>query len=356
MKKINMKLMGTIVLLIIAMLLPISVFAVDEQVQTEQVQDVQMQIVNKKLTETEDEMTYIIYVKGLLDEEFNYAISEKSGATDLELNYINSKKDQEGNSVILLNEIELNQDNYIYIKKVKDGKEEFVTDSNGQKLNLEESFDASKMELVENTTTRILTIIIEEKETKNENDVKITTTTDGLQIENPEEGATYYYTITKVPDEENTNLEDYRTLYNYILTMNSEEYENMDMYSRIELVKQFYDLYNNLITQQNWLEIQNMKVLQPMDSQDGDKYIIYLKKSGTTEKDEIIDAKFLESHREDEEEKIPEQTQIVETKRTSKLPITGDSLILFAILAVIIIALVIVAIRMKKLKNNGKHS
>ena len=90
MKKINMKLMGTIVLLIIAMLLPISVFAVDEQVQTEQVQDVQMQIVNKKLTETEDEMTYIIYVKGLLDEEFNYAISEKSGATDLELNYINS--------------------------------------------------------------------------------------------------------------------------------------------------------------------------------------------------------------------------------------------------------------------------
>ncbi|MCF0124413.1 MAG: LPXTG cell wall anchor domain-containing protein, partial [Clostridia bacterium] len=63
----------------------------------------------------------------------------------------------------------------------------------------------------------------------------------------------------------------------------------------------------------------------------------------------IIDVKLITSYRVDEEEKIPAKTETVTVKETTKLPITGDSLILFAILGAIILIAIVVFIRMKKL-------
>ena len=62
------------------------------------------------------------------------------------------------------------------------------------------------------------------------------------------------------------------------------------------------------------------------------------------------------SYREDEEEKIPGKTETKIVQETAKLPITGDSIILFAILAVIVLALILIFVRMKKLQNKEeKH-
>ena len=47
----------------------------------------------------------------------------------------------------------------------------------------------------------------------------------------------------------------------------------------------------------------------------------------------------------------PEREEQVAVQRTSKLPITGDSIILFVALAMIVIALIIVFARMKKLNK-----
>lgn len=66
---------------------------------------------------------------------------------------------------------------------------------------------------------------------------------------------------------------------------------------------------------------------------------------------EITDVKVMTSYREDSEDKIPGRTDTKVTKETSKLPITGDSIILFIVLAVVVLLLVIVFIRMKKLQN-----
>ena len=57
-----------------------------------------------------------------------------------------------------------------------------------------------------------------------------------------------------------------------------------------------------------------------------------------------------------EDEGVATTSEVKEVKRTSKLPITGDSIVLFVILAVIVLALILIFVRMKKLQNKEtKH-
>ena len=93
-----------------------------------------------------------------------------------------------------------------------------------------------------------------------------------------------------------------------------------------------------------------MTVMQPNDAQKGEQYVVYLKKLDE-DGNETIDVKLMTSYREDEEEKIPGKTETRVVKETAKLPITGDSIILFVVLAAIVIIAIIVFIRMKKLQN-----
>ena len=61
----------------------------------------------------------------------------------------------------------------------------------------------------------------------------------------------------------------------------------------------------------------------------------------------------INAYRQDLEEVIPASTQEVETKETSKLPITGDSIVLFVVLAALVIIAIVVFIRMKKLNKKA---
>ena len=94
-----------------------------------------------------------------------------------------------------------------------------------------------------------------------------------------------------------------------------------------------------------------MRVIQPSDAADKEEYVVLLKQTKGTEVK--YDAKFLTSKKSEEAPIEKEETTVV--KRTAKLPITGDSLILFGILAVIVIALIIVFVRMKKIQNKGRN-
>jgi len=133
-------------------------------------------------------------------------------------------------------------------------------------------------------------------------------------------------------------------------------YEEKDMYSKIEYANEFYNLYNSLIEKAKWEPVEkDLIIKQPIEAQKGEQYVVLLKKvaqDGT----ETYDAKFMTSYREDEEEKIPGKTETKIVQETAKLPITGDSIILFAILAVIVLALILIFVRMKKLQNKEeKH-
>lgn len=331
MKKQILKLLGLIVtvMLLVTFIIPVQVLGANDDVQK-----LEVQIVKTK------EENYVIYVKGLLKEKFYYLIAE----SDTGLGYTQSVEDdsEEPNQVALIKAEDANQANEknLYIKT---GKGTIST-----KLNLEDSFDKSKMEEVETTTKRIPTEVITdiiEKDVE-ENGVKVKVTVGGLKITDAK-NATYYYSSTKLPAEKYTEL--MRLAENI-----NENYNKVSMYEKIEMAKEFYQIYNYLEPKQNWEEVKDMTIMQPNDAQKGDQYVVFLKKVDE-EGNETIDAKLMTSYREDEEEKIPGRVETKTVKETAKLPITGDSIILFVILAVIILVAIIVFIRMKKLQNKESN-
>lgn len=297
--------------------------------------DVQTQIIN---TKTGD---YIIYIKGLLDKEFSYAISNNANASEIDLSYINSVKDEDKNSVVLITKgkyekLEENAKTYLYVKT---GEEVLETE-----INLEEAFKQKEMEEVEKTTTRIKTEVQTDIIQKDEevNGVKVKVTVGGLKIVD-ETNADFYYGRTKLPAAEYTELVELANKIN-------DEYDEMDMYTKIETAKEFHTLYTSLAEKQEWTKVENKTIMQPEDAQKDEQYVVYLKKVDE-DKTETIDLKIMTSYREDEEEKIPGRTETKIVKETTKLPITGDSIILFVILAAIILVAIIVFVRMKKLQG-----
>lgn len=269
-----------------------------------------------------------------------YKISAKADASEADLNYINSVVDGEGNQVALIQKEDVsNATNYIYIKTDAETRMNKVDFSQKSQV-----FEKAKMEEVENTTNRIKTELLTNLEERNEevNGIKYTETVGGLKIVE-EENATYFYESVRLPAEKYSELKELADKLNH-------EYESKDMYSKIEFAKEFYNQYQELIGQAKWEVVENKEIRQPLEAQKDDQYVVLLKKvaeDGT----ETYDAKFMISYREDEEEKIPGKIETRVVQETTKLPITGDSIILFVILAIIILALILVFVRMKKLQN-----
>ena len=330
MKELQVKVVAVVLIaILVALIIPVNVFAAETNIQVVK-------------TESED---YIIYVKDLAETEFDFAISEEPDAQDIDLNYVNSVTDEDGNQVALVtkekyeNELQTNEHNYLYIKNQEEIK---ITE-----IKFDDVLDSQKAEIVATTTKRITTSEI--TETIQDGDVEGTYTTitiGGLKIEG-NEGSTYYYTRTKLPVGQ--YVSQYSELMELAKTLQSENYEELDIYTKLETEKSFYDLYTSLKDEQDWVSVENMKVLQLPDTVDGDNYVIFLK-----EVDEngnvTIDAKFMESVRVDDAGvNKTEETKAV--KETAKLPITGDSIILFVVLAIIVLVAIIVFIRMKKLQN-----
>ena len=106
----------------------------------------------------------------------------------------------------------------------------------------------------------------------------------------------------------------------------------------------------NLIpTDSEWTEVENFEIVQPENTVEGDKYIVYLKEE--TANSTTVDVKFLTcAYKVDEGVDQKEETII----ETVKLPVTFDrGTVLFIILGIIVLALVIFAII--RVKANKKY-
>ena len=248
---------------------------------------------NENIQVVKTNENYIIYVKDMANKEFKFATADKKlNPESIELNYINSVKDGDGNNVALLEA----EAKYLYIKE--------GTSSSIIELSFNEKSIITKSEIaeVEGTTNRIKTELLIGLEQKNEevDGVKYTEIVGGVKISDDTD-ASYEYVSVKLP------AEKYSTLQELVNSLDS-EYEEKDMYSKIEFAKQFREIYNELIqettTKKAWKTVENMEIRQPIDAQDGEKYVVLLKKekNGTTE----YDAKFLLSYRADKEESIRE--------------------------------------------------
>ena len=283
----------------------------------------------------------VIYVEGLEKTEFDYALSDKADATEMELNYINSVTDDEGNQVALITTEDLAE--YLYIRK----SDNTVTTI---QLNVDVNtmFTQDKMALVENTTKRIATEEDENISSREEvrDGITYTYTVGGLKITD-DQNATYSYVMVNT-----SSNEDYNELQNLANGLND---NSKSMYERIKIANDFYNRYNELISNANiensWQEVKDMKIIQNEDYENEEHDVVLLKKvaeDGTT-----YDAKFMTTDNRGTEEIIPASTQEVQTQETSKLPITGDSIVLFVLLAALVIVAVVVFIRMKKLNKKA---
>ncbi len=279
---------------------------------------------------------YLIYVKDMADSSFEFAISAKENESELDLSYTKSVKDEAGNQVAYVKEADKDNAKYLYIKH--DEK------TNTYAIDLSKAFEQSRVENVETTTKRISTEVLKDQVIQEEvkDGISYKTTVQGLEITDPDK-ADYFYTQTKLPAESYTELVQLADQLNG-------EYKNMSMFDKLVTAQKFDTLYQSLLQEQKWNPVKDKKILQPEDAQNGDTYVVFLKKVAKDGR-ETYDVKIMQSSRKDDENKKPEQTETKTVKETTKLPITGDSLAILIAFVVIVLAAILVGIRMKKLKE-----
>ena len=279
---------------------------------------------------------FLIYYKDICNDEFEFAFSlDKSQPTD-DL-FTRSAKDQADEGALDVAYIDATlYDTYFATNKayiwIRDNNDQMVVSAD--LVDLTDALNDGMIELVNNTTKRIDVDTTQTHETHEIVDGVDTTITTGKVVVDEKSGAKYSYTLTR--------LTDTTTKANKLFDLAEALKEDIsDTYTNLSLSKQFYDLYMELMpTNSEWTEVENSEILQPDNTVEGDKYIVYLKEE--TADSTTVDAKFLTCVYKADEGVDQKEETITETV---KLPVTFDSgTILFIILGIIVLALVIFAI------------
>lgn len=292
------------------------------------------------------EKEFLLYYKDICNQEFEFAFSQNKDEKEENLNFTKSALDQKTENALNVAYI----DNTIYDLFFTASKTAYLWIRNTENkmlleaelVNLENVLDDNAINLVDTTTKRIQVDTTKTHSiNKTVNGVDTTITT-GKVVITGKENSSYFYKLIKISDEN----ADAKQLFE--LAEKIDERTN-NTYDSLCLTKQFYDLYTKLIPEnEEWTEVANLEILQPENTVNGDKYIVWVKEQ--TEANSTIDAKFLNCVYEYEEGRDKKEETIVETV---KLPVTFDSgTILFIILAFISIALVISIIA--KVRSNRK--
>lgn len=323
-----------LVALLSLVLMLLSIFTMPAQAATNE------KIILKKANDE-----FLIYYKEICNEEFEFAFSLDPKEEEDNLIFTKSAKDQ-------LTETALNVayvDEYLFTNYFNSDKPTYIWVRNNEGkmlvsadlLNLDEAILEETVEFVNTTTKRIKTHI-ETTEPKTEivDGVETTVTTGKLVLDNKENK--YSYELIKVAN--NAEAEE---LFNLVEKLQNNE--KLGTYENLTFASKFYDLYNKLMPKTaDWTKVDDSEILQPENTLEGEKYIVYLK-----DEQGVVDVQFLTSVYK-VEEGVKEETETI--TETVKLPVTFDSgSILFIILAVIVLALVIVTIvRVKANKKDEK--
>lgn len=305
---------------------------------------------NSKSIILKQEEKYLIYNEGILDEEFTFALSKENTKDDLI--FFPSAKDS--NNLEAKNVAYVDDTTKIYLDEnleaflfVRDTEGNYIIES--ERINFKNAVD---LELVETTTKRIKVDTTKTNTTQMVMDEVLTEVTKGKVVITDELETKYSYILVRVP----TIVENsYSKLINLAEKIaNKEELDKLDFMKKLELMNSFYSLYIELQPKADdisWINVENLEILQPEDSKNGEQYIAFIK--GDSEEKTIIDAQFLTCY--DKYTPLYEKENIT-IKETSKLPVTYDSTItLFIILAIIIVAIVIVILIRKKVNKKEEN-
>lgn len=291
---------------------------------------------------------FLIYYKNFCEGKFQFAFSNDEKTNKDDLSFINSATDNNKNAESNIAYI----DDTIFDKFFTTTNSAYIWIKNdsgylveADLISLDNVINNETIDLVTNTTKRIDVDTTKIHQTQqNINGVETTVTTGKLTI-NTKEGSRFYYQLVKLTDK--------TTKYNELFQLAEQSKAGVNgLYNQLDLTSKFYKLYDELLPKADnadWIEVENMEILQPEDTVEGDQYIVWLKeenKVGT-----VLDAQFLTSTYKYENEKVPEKITLNEVV---KLPVTYDSIALLIILAIIIIAIVIVLILKKKSNKEEK--
>lgn len=288
------------------------------------------------------EKQYIIYVSNLLNQEFQFAFANKADEAEENLMFINSAVDQaeNGNNIAYIDETLFNTyfdekaDTFLWVKQENDYKVE------AEKITLEKAITEELIQNLNNVTKKIpvkfgeLNLPAETVE-----GVKITRKLGTINIDDESE-TEYSYNMLKSVEESKVEK-----LINLAETINNLQEKNI--YEKLYIYNQFNELYTELIPSDNWQIAENNTIMQPQDSKKGEKYLVWIKG------DNVIDLQIMTCN----DEYTPEyEKQEVVNKVVTKLPITGESLVLYIVAVVLVIAIItMVIVKVKKNKTNNNE-
>lgn len=286
---------------------------------------------------------YLIYNENVMNEEFTFAFGTENQNKE-SLIFFPSAKDsnEEGAKNVAyiddttksyLNE---NSEAFLFIRN-KEGK--YIIEA--EKIDLKNAIDN---EIVEGTTKRIKVDTSKTETTTKTIDGVKNEVTKGKVVITDDAKAKYSYILVKLPT---TGENDYSKLMNLAEKISKkEEVEKLDLMKKLELMESFYALYTAKEPKANdnsWIPVENLEIMQPEDSKNGEQYIVFIK-SENGEKVEV-DAQFLTSY--DKYSPLYEKETIT-IKETSKLPVTFDSTITLIIIFAIIVVLIIIVLVIRK--------
>lgn len=268
----------------------------------------------------------IIYVKGYLDKEFQFAISDSKDVEPAETEFVSSAKDTANG-----------ENNIAYTTATTTGKYLWVkTDAKVEnfEIDLTDNILKSELENLNNVSKEIPVELKQEQIVNevNESGTKITETVGVAKIVKSLSNGQYQL----VPRKTTTDTENLFALAELL-----EKNKFTDKYTEIKANKEFLDLRTKLeaeLKREDWKQIENDTIKQPKEAQDGEKYILWLK--GDNEND----VHFLTSLRKEDEE-------FIEKEIKTKLPYTYDNNTILVVLAIVVALIVIVAIRIVVLKK-----
>lgn len=271
--------------------------------------------------------SYIIYVKGYLNKEFQFAFSNDKNADVATLTFIDSAKDTANGENNIAYATSTIAEKYIFVKTA-DKTEAF-------EININDNISKENLESI-NTVSKKIPVTLEQELIVNEvnsEGTKITETVGVAKLVNSLKNGEYQLSPR-------TSTTDNNTLF--ALAELLEKNEFTDKYTKIKASKEFFDLKekleNELESNEDWNKIENNSIAQPSEAQTGDQYILWIKGEKTS------DVHFLTSLRVYEEEEVEKEVKTI-------LPYTYDNNTMLVVFAIIIVAIVIVAVRIAILKK-----
>lgn len=287
---------------------------------------------------------YLIYVEGLLNDKFEFALSNSS--KDSNLKFDNSAKDEENGNHIAYVDSKL-YDTYFSEKGktflwVKQGEEYKVE---AQEVDLSTAIEEKNIQNL-NQATKKITVSVGEKElpVEDKDGVKVTRKIGTLKLEQ-KENAIYTYQMLK--KETGTDVEKLIELAN---EMNKQE--NKDMFAKLKLYSEFENTYNKLVNglnNENWIKVEDETIPQPQEAKLDEQYLVFVKENVNNE--ETIDIQIMTCRDEQTQEY---ETKDVVIKETSKLPITYDNIVLFVIAGVVLVLIILVVVLKLRNKKEDK--